>query len=124
MRSLYGYVVRKNISLPGEGHLYFRPDIILVKGFSKHTLNTYFPGVKIDPKYALLHVFFLIFRYLFFTICDHDQKHTFFSSNFGRFCTPKRCSRVHCLVLKNNPNYVIFFTRMISNFKYKCPPPR
>ena len=28
-----------------------------------------------------------------------------------------------CLVLKNNPNYVNFFTRMISNLKYKCPPP-
>ena len=38
------------------------------------------------------------------------------------FCTPKRCTRVHCLVLKNNPNYI--FSRMISNFKYKCPPPR
>ena len=23
---------------------------------------------------------------------------------------------------KNNPNYVNIFTRMISNFKYKCPP--
>ena len=33
----------------------------------------------------------------------------FFFSNFARFCTPKRCTRVHCLVLKNNPNYVIFF---------------
>ena len=29
--------------------------------------------------------------------------------NFARFCTPKRCTRVHCLVLKNNPNYVNFF---------------
>ena len=28
-----------------------------------------------------------------------------------------------CLVLKNNPNYVIFFfTRMISSLKYKWPP--
>ena len=27
------------------------------------------------------------------------------------------------LVLKNNPYYMNFFTRMISNFKYKCPPP-
>ena len=47
----------------------------------------------------------------------------FFPPNFARFSTPKRCTRVHCLVLKNNPNY-IFFSRMISNFKYKCPPPR
>ena len=54
-------------------------------------------------------------------ICQYDQKHTLFS-NFARFCTPKRCTRVHCPVLKNNPNYVNFFTRMISNFKYKWPP--
>ena len=52
---------------------------------------------------------------------SYDQNHTLFS-NFARFCTPKRCTRVHCLVLKNNPNYVNFFTRMISNFKYKWPP--
>ena len=32
-----------------------------------------------------------------------------FFSNFARFCTPIRCTRVHCLVLKNNPNYVFFF---------------
>ena len=42
-----------------EGHLYFRLDIILVKGLSKHTLNTYFSGMTIDPKYTFLHAFFL-----------------------------------------------------------------
>ena len=104
-----------------RGHLYFRLDIILVKGLSKHTLNTYFPGMKIDPKYAFLHVFFLNFPPSFSKIYDHRQKHTLFS-NFGRFCTPKRCTRVHCLVLKNNPNYVFRFTRMISTLKYKPPP--
>ena len=41
-------------------HLYFRLDIILVKGLSKHTLNTYFSGMKINPKYAFLHAFFWI----------------------------------------------------------------
>ena len=51
-----------------------------------------------------------------------DQKHTLFS-NFACFCTPKGCMRVQCLILKNNPNYVNFFTRMISNFKYKWFPP-
>ena len=30
------------------------------------------------------------------------KTHLFF--NFARFCTPKRCMRVQCLVLKNNPN--------------------
>ena len=29
--------------------------------------------------------------------------------NFACFCTPNRCTRVHCLVLKNDPNYVNFF---------------
>ena len=40
----------------GGGHLYFRLDNILVKGLSKHTLNTYFSGMKKDPKYVFLHV--------------------------------------------------------------------
>ena len=44
----------------GHGRLYFRLDIILVKGLSKHTLNMYFSGMKKDPKYMFLHVFFLI----------------------------------------------------------------
>ena len=44
----------------GGGHLYFRLDIILIKRLSKHTLNTCFSGMKIDPKYAFLHAFFLI----------------------------------------------------------------
>ena len=41
--------------------MYFRLDIILVKGLSKQTLSTYFSGMKIDPKYAFLHAFFLNF---------------------------------------------------------------
>ena len=45
--------------LPG-GHLYLKLDIIRVKGLSKHILNTYFSGMKIDPKYAFLHAFFII----------------------------------------------------------------
>ena len=65
--------------------------------------------------------FSLIVRHVLSKIC-HMTKNIPFFSNFARFCTPKRCARVHCLVLKNNPNYVNFFTRMISNFKYKWPP--
>ena len=45
------------------GHLYFKLDIILVKGLRlKHTIIMYFPGMKIDPKYVILHVFFLNFQ--------------------------------------------------------------
>ena len=105
----------------GGGHLYFRLDIVLVKDFQNHTINTYFSGMKIDPKYAFLHSFFLFCPLSFPKFVTHDQKHTVFS-NFACFCTPKRCTCVHCLVLKHNPNYVNFFTLMISNFKYKWPP--
>ena len=37
-----------------------------------------------------------------------EQKKNTLFPNFARFCTPKRCTRVQCLVLKNNPNYVKF----------------
>ena len=59
--SLYCYAVKPKLQTgPGYWFLYFRLDIILVKGLSKHTLNTYFPGIKIDPKYVFLHAFFFI----------------------------------------------------------------
>ena len=37
-----------------------RGGIRLVHGHTKSTLITYFSGIKIDPKYAFLHAFFLI----------------------------------------------------------------
>ena len=49
------------------GHLYFRLDIILVKGLLKHTVNTYFSGMKEDPKYMFLHVFCKNFSVMSFT---------------------------------------------------------
>ena len=109
---------------PGD-HLYFRPDIILVKRLSKYTLNMYFSGMKIGPKYTFLLAFFLICPSCPFQICQYDQKHTL-SSNFAHFFTPKRCKRVHCLVLKNNPNYVIFFFLWgwYPTLNTSAPPPR
>ena len=96
-------------SIRGGGDLYFRLDIIRVKGLSKYTLNTYFSCMKIDPKYVFLHVFFLICPLCpFQNLSIWPKTHPFFF-NFARFCIPKRCTRVHCLVLKNNPNYVNFF---------------
>ena len=65
---------------------------------------------------------FLNLSVMSFPKCVTMTNNTSFFPNFAHFCTPTRCTRVHCLVLKNNPNYVNFFTRMISNFKYKCPP--
>ena len=83
----------------GRGHLYFRLDIILVKRLAKQTLNTYFSGVKIDPKYAFLHAFFLFcVSCPFQNLSIWPKTYPFF--NFARFCTPKQCTRVHCLVWK------------------------
>ena len=51
-------------------------------------------------------------------------KNTPFFSPILHVFAPLNNVRVYIAsVLKNNPNYVNFFTRMISNFKYKCPPP-
>ena len=74
-------------------HLYFRLDIILVKGLSKHTLNEYFSGVKIDPKYVFLHAFFLICPSCPFQNLSLWPK-THQVSNFAHFCTPKRCAYI------------------------------
>ena len=45
--------------------------------------NTYFSGMKIDPKYALVHAFLLICPSYPLKICHYDQKDTLFS----QFCT-------------------------------------
>ena len=50
-------------------------------------------------------------------------KNTPFFNNFARFCTPKRCTRVHCLILKNNPNYVIFLRGWYPTSNTSAPPP-
>ena len=44
----------------GGGTRMARGGIRLVHGLTKSTLNTYFSGMKIDPKYAFLHACFLI----------------------------------------------------------------
>ena len=59
-------------------------------------------------KYVFLHAFFLNLSAMSFPKFFNMTKNTRFFSNFARFCTPKRCTRVHCLVLKNNPNYIFF----------------
>ena len=45
-----------------------------------------------------------------------------FFPNFAGFCTPKRCTCVYCLALKNNPNYVNFLQDDIQ-LKIQVPPP-
>ena len=105
----------------GGGHLHFRLDIILVKGLSKHNLNMYFSGTKIDPKYMFLHAFSLICpSFPFQNLSIWPKTHPFY-----HFCTSKRCTRVHCLVLKNNPNYMIFFYEDDIQLQIQvAPPPR
>ena len=98
--------------------------IRLVHGHTKSTLITYFSGMKIDPKYAFLHTFLLICPSCpFQNLSIWPKTHTLFS-NFTRFCTPNRCTRVQCLVLKNNPNYVNFWTSLIPPWHSSGPPPR
>ena len=64
-------------------------------------------------------MFSLVCVHVLSKICQYDQKHTIFPPILHVFAP---LNDVHCLVLKNNSNYIIFFIRMISNFKYKCPP--
>ena len=97
-----------------------RGGIGLVHGLAKSTLIMYYSCMKKDPKYAFLHTFFLICLSCSFQMCLYDQKHT--NSNFARFCTSKRCTRVECLVLKNNPNYVNFWTSLIPLLTFEWPP--
>ena len=104
------------------GHLYFRVDLILLKGLSKHPKHI-FSRHKNRPEIRVFVCFFLNFVVISFPKFVNMTKNTPVFSNFVCFCIPKRCKHVHCLVLTNNPNYMNFFTRMISNFKYKCPPP-
>ena len=108
--------------IPQGGHLYFR--LILVQGLSKHTLSTYFPVMQIDPRYTFLDAFFLISPSCpFLNLWTWPRTH--FSQILHVFAPLNDLwTYVHYLVLKNNPNYMIFFfTRMISNFKYKWFPP-
>ena len=77
--------------------------------------------MKIDPKYAFLHAFLKIFlSWPFQNLSIWPKTHPFFQ--FCMFCTPKRCMRIHCLVLKNNPYYVNFWTSQITPLTFECPP--
>ena len=98
-----------------------RGGIRLVHGHTKSALIRYFSGMKIDPKYSFLHAFFLICPSCPFQNLSIWPKTPFFS-NFTHICTPKRCTRVQFLVLKNNPNYVNFWTSLIPPWHSSAPP--
>ena len=93
-----------------EGHLYFRLDIVLIKGLSKHTLITYFPGMKIGT------CFFLndIFHHLFSKICSPPGSPSPKTHPFFQFC-------MYACTLpgpENNPNY-IYLNRFIRSGIYR-----
>ena len=114
------YRLQRLLTFPGATRI-ARGDIRLVHGLTKSTLITYFSGMKIDPKYTFLHAFFLIcLSCSFQNLSIWPKTHPF--SNFAHFCTPKRCTRVQCLVLKNNRNYVNFWTSLIPPWHSSAHP--
>ena len=67
--------------------------------FYKHKISTYFTSIKKTLNICVCMLSGLIFRPLFFQICDHHQKDTLFFPILDVFA-PKRCTHVHWLVLK------------------------
>ena len=118
------FILQKLIfrSSPGGGTRMARGGIRLVlHGLTNSTLIMYYSGMKKDPKYAfLLAFFFICLSCAFQNLSIWPKSHPF--SNFARFCTPKQCTRVQCLLLKNNPNYVNFWTSMIPPLTFEWPP--
>ena len=108
----------------GGGHLYFRLYINLVKGLSKHTLNTYFLCMKIDPKVCVFACVFLNLSIMPFSKFVNMTKNTPCFPILYIFCTPKQCTCVHCLILKNNRNYVNFLWGWYPTSNTSAPPPR
>ena len=88
--------------------------------FKKHPKHVFFRYENRPYKYVFLHALFLICPPCPFQNLSIWPKTHPFPPILHVFCTPKRCTRIHCLVLKNSPKYI--FSRMISNFKCKCPP--
>ena len=77
--------------------------------------------MEIDPKICIFVCVFLNLSVMSFqNLSIWPKTHPFFQ--FHTFCTPKRCTRVHCLVLKNNPNYVTFFYKDDIQLQIQVPP--
>ena len=87
----------------------------------KHPNHVLFRYEK-RPQIRVFACIFLNLPVMFFPKLGFMTKNTPFFSNFARFCIPKRCTRVQCLVLKNNPNYVNFWTSLIPPLTFEWPP--
>ena len=107
-------------------HLYLGVDIILVKRFSKHTLSMYFLSMKIDPNHVSACFFFNFSIMLFPKLVKMTKTHPF-NSNFAWFSTPTWCLYKHHLLLKIDPNYMIFYFFLRGWYptsNTSSPPPR
>ena len=107
----------------GGDHSNGKRGIRLVHGHTKGTLITYFSGMKIDP----IRVFacnFLNLSVMSFQNLSMWPNTPFFFQNLAHliFCTPNGRMRVHCLVLKHNPNYVNFWVSLIPPLTFEWPP--
>ena len=63
----------------------------------KHPYHIFFRYENRPYKRLFACIFLTFVRHVLSKICLYDQKHTLFS-NFARFCTPKRCTCVKCLM--------------------------
>ena len=116
--NIYGMIEMKYFPRGGGGHSNGKREYQARPWTHKKHPNHVFSGMKIDPKYAFLHAFFLIcVSCPFQNLSIWPKTHPFF-----HFCTPKRCTRVQCLVLKNNPNYVNFRMSLIPPLTFEWPP--
>ena len=74
------------------------------------------------PNYAFFHAFFFMVCHVLSKICHNDQKHTLFSPlNDVRAYIAWSWKMNPIIRPKRFFFFFFFFTRMIPNFKYKCP---
>ena len=88
--------------------------------FKTHPKHIFFRGMKIDPKYAFLHAFFLICVSCPFQNLSIWPKHIFFP--ILHVFAPLNDVRAYIAWSRKTTLITFFFTRMISNFRYKWPP--
>ena len=134
----------KNYSTTSRGwHLYVRLE--KKRTFKTHPKQVFFRYENGPYKYVFLHAFFLICPPRPFQNLSIWQKHTLlfsgmkidskirvFACGFLNLSAmsfpkwpkthPKRCTRVHCLVLKNNPNYIFWYHFYDIQLQIQVPP--
>ena len=110
-----------NLSGGGGGTWIAKGGIRLVHGHTKSTLIKYFSGMKIDPKYAFLHAFFLICPSCPFQKFDYMTKNTPFFPILHVFAPLNHVREYSAWSWENNPNYVNFWTSLIPPLTFEWP---